>query len=79
MLAARVLAREHVIYPRAVQWLVTGELQIEGGVVSHRRGVLAALALGAKPRLARDAATCGASDPLASLSGQLVTQLRDSR
>ncbi len=38
MLAARVLAREHVIYPRAVQWLVAGALRVEGGLVAHREG-----------------------------------------
>jgi phosphoribosylglycinamide formyltransferase-1 len=35
-LAARVLATEHVIYPRAVRWFVEGALQLEGGVVRHR-------------------------------------------
>lgn len=37
-LAARVLQREHVIYPRAVQWLVDGLLSVDGGVVSHVGG-----------------------------------------
>jgi phosphoribosylglycinamide formyltransferase-1 len=37
-LAERVLAREHVIYPRAVQWLVAGELAIEHGIVVQRGG-----------------------------------------
>jgi len=37
-LAARVLAREHVIYPRAVRWLVDGALQVENGIVTHRDG-----------------------------------------
>jgi phosphoribosylglycinamide formyltransferase-1 len=37
-LAERVLAREHVIYPRAVQWLVAGELAIERGIVVQRGG-----------------------------------------
>ena len=37
-LAARVLAREHMIYPRAVRWLVEGALQMEHGVVRHRGG-----------------------------------------
>jgi phosphoribosylglycinamide formyltransferase 1 len=37
-LAARVLAREHVIYPRAVRWLVDGALRIERGIVTHRHG-----------------------------------------
>jgi phosphoribosylglycinamide formyltransferase-1 len=35
-LAARVLATEHLIYPRAVRWFVEGALQVEGGVVRHR-------------------------------------------
>jgi phosphoribosylglycinamide formyltransferase 1 len=38
LLAARVLAREHVLYSRAVRWLVGGLLRIEGGVVTHVRG-----------------------------------------
>jgi phosphoribosylglycinamide formyltransferase-1 len=33
-----VLAREHVIYPRAVRWLVEDTLAVEGGVVRQRRG-----------------------------------------
>lgn len=37
-LAARVLAREHVIYPRAVRWLVDGLLRVEGSTVRHLRG-----------------------------------------
>jgi len=37
-LAARVLAREHVIYPRAVRWWLAGELGIEHGIVRHLRG-----------------------------------------
>lgn len=37
-LAARVLEREHVIYPRAVRWLVQGDLRVEQGVVRHRHG-----------------------------------------
>lgn len=37
-LAARVLAREHEVYPRAVQWLVGGRLRIERGVVTHLDG-----------------------------------------
>jgi phosphoribosylglycinamide formyltransferase-1 len=32
-LAARVLAREHVIYPRAVRWFVEGRLQLQDGRV----------------------------------------------
>ena len=37
-LAARVLAREHLIYPRAVRWLVEGSLAVERGTVRHLRG-----------------------------------------
>ena len=37
-LAARVLAQEHVLYPRAIRWLVEGELVREGGIVLHRAG-----------------------------------------
>lgn len=37
-LAARVLQREHEIYPRAVRWLVDDLLQVEGGIVRHRHG-----------------------------------------
>lgn len=32
-LAARVLAQEHVIYPRAVRWLLDGKLDLNNGVV----------------------------------------------
>jgi phosphoribosylglycinamide formyltransferase 1 len=35
-LAARVLQREHVIYPRAVRWWVDGALRIEHGRVMQR-------------------------------------------
>ena len=37
-LAGRVLEREHVMYPRAVGWLVQGLLQVDNGVVAHLRG-----------------------------------------
>ncbi len=37
-LAARVLATEHRIYPRAVRWFVEGALRIDGGVVRQLRG-----------------------------------------
>jgi len=37
-LAARVLVREHAMYPRAVRWLVDGELAVERGVVRHTGG-----------------------------------------
>jgi len=45
-LAARVLATEHQIYPRAVRWFVEGALHVEDGVVRQRSGepqLLAAL------------------------------------
>ena len=32
-LAARVLAQEHVVYPRAVRWFLDGRLVVENGVV----------------------------------------------
>ena len=38
LLAARVLEREHVLYPRAVRWLVHGLLRTSEGIVSHTRG-----------------------------------------
>jgi phosphoribosylglycinamide formyltransferase-1 len=42
-LAARVLQREHVIYPQAVRWFVEGRLQVDqNGVVNHRDGALQA-------------------------------------
>ena len=34
-LAARVLEREHVLYPLAIGWLLRGELRLVGGVVTH--------------------------------------------
>jgi phosphoribosylglycinamide formyltransferase-1 len=37
-LSARVLSREHVIYPRAVRWVVEGVLREEAGVVTHTGG-----------------------------------------
>jgi phosphoribosylglycinamide formyltransferase-1 len=37
-LSARVLAREHVVYPRAVRWLLQGQLRVEKGVVTHTGG-----------------------------------------
>ena len=37
-LSARVLAAEHVIYPRAVRWWVEGQLAVVGGLVRHRLG-----------------------------------------
>jgi phosphoribosylglycinamide formyltransferase 1 len=37
-LAARVLAREHVLYPRALRWLVEDALRLEHGIVTQTRG-----------------------------------------
>jgi phosphoribosylglycinamide formyltransferase-1 len=37
-LTARVLAREHVLYPLAVRWFVEGSLQVGRGVVRQSRG-----------------------------------------
>lgn len=38
-LAARVLTKEHLIYPRAVQWMVEDQLQIDAsGIVRHKSG-----------------------------------------
>ena len=37
-LSARVLAREHVIYPLAVRWFVEGQLRVAHGIVTHRGG-----------------------------------------
>lgn len=37
-LSARVLAREHQIYPRALRWFVEDSLAVESGVVRHLRG-----------------------------------------
>lgn len=37
-LSARVLSREHVIYPRAVRWMVEGLLRVENGIVAHTGG-----------------------------------------
>jgi phosphoribosylglycinamide formyltransferase-1 len=37
-LSARVLSREHVMYPRAIRWLVQGLLRVEHGVVTHLNG-----------------------------------------
>ena len=42
-LAARVLAREHVLLPLALAWLVRGELRIEGATVVHTGGAPQAL------------------------------------
>jgi phosphoribosylglycinamide formyltransferase 1 len=37
-LSARVLVQEHRIYPRAVGWLVKGQLRVAAGVVTHTEG-----------------------------------------
>lgn len=37
-LAARVLAQEHVIYPRALAWLAEGRVRLEGGRVAFDGG-----------------------------------------
>lgn len=37
-LSERVLEREHVLYPRALRWLVDDLLEVEGRQVRHRRG-----------------------------------------
>ncbi len=37
-LAARVLAREHELYPRAVRWFIEDALRVEHGVVRQLRG-----------------------------------------
>lgn len=42
-LSARVLVREHEIYPRAVRWLVQGELAVEDGRVTQLQGRAQAL------------------------------------
>ncbi|MDO9237752.1 MAG: phosphoribosylglycinamide formyltransferase [Aquabacterium sp.] len=38
VLSARVLQQEHLIYPRAVRWLVEGTLKIDGHRVLHTEG-----------------------------------------
>jgi phosphoribosylglycinamide formyltransferase 1 len=37
-LAARVLEREHLMYPRAIRWLLEGKLRTEAGRVIHTAG-----------------------------------------
>jgi phosphoribosylglycinamide formyltransferase 1 len=37
-LSLRVLAREHVLYPRVVRWLVEGLVKVDGRMVRHVRG-----------------------------------------
>ena len=38
MLAGRVLAREHVLYPLAARWAVDGLLRVDGQRVVHTGG-----------------------------------------
>jgi phosphoribosylglycinamide formyltransferase-1 len=49
-LSARVLAQEHLLYPRAIAWLVAGRLEREGGVVRHRDGTSQLLLPSEAPR-----------------------------
>ncbi len=37
-LAARVLKQEHLIYPRAVRWLIEGTVHVERGIVTQTEG-----------------------------------------
>jgi phosphoribosylglycinamide formyltransferase 1 len=37
-LAARVLAREHLLYPLSLRWLIEGSLKLEDGIVTHVQG-----------------------------------------
>jgi phosphoribosylglycinamide formyltransferase-1 len=37
-LAARVLAREHVLYPLCLRWLIEGSLRVQGGIVTQMTG-----------------------------------------
>lgn len=37
-LSARVLKREHVMYPRALSWLVHEKLSLDNGIVTHMQG-----------------------------------------
>jgi phosphoribosylglycinamide formyltransferase-1 len=50
-LAARVLAQEHVLYPRAIRWLVEDALHRRDGVVRHATGEAQLLQGGAMPAL----------------------------
>jgi phosphoribosylglycinamide formyltransferase-1 len=51
-LAARVLAEEHRMYPRAVRWFVHGELRVEGERVLHTGGACQAFGLQGSGRAA---------------------------
>lgn len=46
VLAARVLAAEHRLYPMALRWCVAGELLVEDGIVRHRGGAAQLLIAG---------------------------------
>ena len=37
-LSQRILAKEHVIYPRAVRWIVSDQLDVRDGIVTQRGG-----------------------------------------
>jgi len=37
-LSARVLAREHVLYPRVVRWIIEDRLKRDGDIVTHTGG-----------------------------------------
>jgi len=37
-LSARVLGREHILFPRAVRWAVEDALRVEGNIVTHTGG-----------------------------------------
>jgi phosphoribosylglycinamide formyltransferase 1 len=37
-LSARVLAQEHIIYPRSVRWWLAGQLRVQDGRVKHTQG-----------------------------------------
>ncbi len=45
-LATRILAQEHVLYPRAIRWLVEETLECVGGVVRHLDGEAQAIGVG---------------------------------
>lgn len=70
-LAARVLATEHLIYPRAVRWFVEGQVVLEGGRVHHLGGqpqwLFAAAGAGFEPPARSDSS---ADAPLAGPSAE---------
>ena len=49
-LADRVLAQEHLLYPRAIRWLVEGRLALHAGVVRHVGGEAQLLVATPAPR-----------------------------